>query len=150
MNRLVLTILFVASLAVAADVITICSGPDAAFRVDYITISPDRIVKKANVTISAQGELLRPIEAGTMAKLELSLDRIPIIKTTIDVCQQLEETPDAPFRCPLPAGPLSIPLTTAPLPEELLAGHYRGSLKASLPDGQELVCAKLDLWVYSK
>ncbi|KAL0207823.1 hypothetical protein P9112_010410 [Eukaryota sp. TZLM1-RC] len=131
----------------AENIITDCSGPDAAIRLEEYSISPDYIVKGGNVTISAKGALLRDITDGATAQVKVKFGAIPVIRETYDICRQAKEF-DLPIQCPVPAQGQVLAPTTMPLPDEVLPGKYTASIKAKLADGTELTCMNAQFEVH--
>lgn len=70
-----------------------------------------------------------------------TLNGIPVVSTTTDLCQSLAGSPTP---CPLQAGPVKSS-TTGTMPSDLPAGTFKGTIKWTDQNGEPILCIEVDV-----
>lgn len=105
-----------------------------------MSISPDSPRPGQNFSLTSSYTLDEALTGGKVSAT-VSLNGIPIVQNTDDLCKSLAQSPTP---CPLAAGPQKS-TTTSQLPADAPSGNYVGTVKWTDQNGQPVLCVQFDI-----
>lgn len=113
----------------------------SSFEINNVELIPSAPVKGENLTVTVNGFLKRDINDGIKLKTLFKFRNIPLLKQTFDVCKELDDTPDAPMKCPIENGEKSWTYSFN-IPRNMPSGNYQ--INANITDTNDLLfCSKI-------
>lgn len=119
------------------------AGRPQLLQVENVVMDPVFPQAGKTVTITADGNLLAPVTAGSYVDLFVKYGTYKVFKNRYDLCSY---TPEVGYECPTGPGPVSIS-KEIDLPYEMTSGEYLIIAKAYTATGELLTCAYSNLFV---
>ncbi|KAF2663209.1 hypothetical protein BT63DRAFT_380452 [Microthyrium microscopicum] len=114
-----------------------CEEPSKyILQIDNVDISPNPPKAGVPLTIAASGTLNEPVGEGAYIAIQVKYGLITLIKTTIDLCEQVK---NVDLECPLKKGPLVV-TKDVDLPQQIPPGKYTVLADVFTADDERITC----------
>jgi hypothetical protein len=141
-NRTVIALLAGASALIPTASAHADSGPwsysdcatDADFDLHVVQVTPDPPTAGRSFRVLLDGRVLRPVEPGARAEIEVHAGPVTVVRRTYPLDQEVP--------LPLTAGPSTLPFD---FPDGLPRDAFRTRLEVSNADGSAVACVALNL-----
>ena len=113
-----------------------------AFKIKSIELNPPAPIKGEKLTVNINGYLEKEVNEGSQLKMFLKFMKIGLLRKTFDVCDELDNTEDAPMKCPIEVGDKSWSYGFD-IPSSMPSGDYEVHTNITDVKSDLLLCAKV-------
>lgn len=114
-----------------------------AFKIDSVELLPSAPVKGRPLTLNVKGFLEKDVTDGSKLMVFFKFMRIDLFRKRYDICNELDNTDDAPMKCPIQTGKKTWSYTFD-IPNNMPNGNYEIYANITNPHGELLVCSKIN------
>lgn len=119
----------------------LCDNVRSYFDIKRVELVPSAPVKGQDLTVSVKGDLEKDIVEGVKLKTLFKFMNIGFRKT-FDVCNELDNTEDAPMKCPIEKGYKEWSYTFN-IPNGVPSGNYQINANITDVDNTLLLCSRI-------
>lgn len=120
----------------------LCDSEYVAFKIHNVKLIPDSPIKGENLTVIVNGTLEKDVIVGAKLTTLFKFMNIALFRQTFDVCKELENTPDAPMKCPIEKGD-KLWKYTFNIPDNMPSGKYQINANITNLSDEVLLCSKV-------
>lgn len=120
----------------------LCDNVHSYFNIQSVELNPGAPVKGQDLTVTVKGELEKDIVQGVKLKSLFKFMNIGLLRKTFDVCKELDDTDDAPMKCPIEKGYKSWTYTFN-IPNSMPSGNYQINANITDVDNTLLFCSRV-------
>lgn len=114
-----------------------------AFKIKNVELFPSAPVKGRSLTINMDGFLEKDVSDGSELKIIFKFLRIDLLRKKFDLCKELDNTEDAPMKCPILSGEKSWSYTFD-VPNNMPSGNYEIHANITSSSNELLFCSKIN------
>jgi hypothetical protein len=118
----------------------LCDGVKSYFDIKSVELIPSAPVKGEDLTVTVKGELEKDIVEGVKLKSFFKFMNIGLLRKTFDICKELDDTDDAPMKCPIEKGYKEWTYTFN-IPNNMPSGNYQINANITDVDNTLLLCS---------
>lgn len=122
-----------------------CGDENDLLELKSLSYQPEVPVRGEYLNITASGTLKEVVDEGSMANVVVKWGLIRVPVPPVDICEKLDELPDQPFACPLPAQDFSVDNLSFMLPSNIPNGKFDVKVKLQNQEKQQITCLAIKL-----